>query len=637
MRSIDMEILNELKDEDIKILCQNADLNQMMTPIKQNGKQYAKYTAQLGRLDKKSVLVKKNLPRLAFDLYKKGDVNYLKFFEMTALNMKKMFKTMLQECMGVNVEPQDIQDFSISDYKKLFSELLKSHGQIMDFDLFFLQTRMYGIIINDDMKAEIINEWKYLKELDSVRKEVIDIQKEETKKKEDELRDEIACQKYKLKNEIREIQSEVTHLNCEVDSKQKTIVLLMQENESVRYEAKQQQSVIKNKDDEIKRLRRKQEETQADFDDISAKIYAKTKDIYSEVQTIWQVENEEKLKEIKELEHKIAQYMDTLQELQLKSNQQEIRVEEWDEYIESYFSKIDQKIIEHKIESLLYQKGKCISEEVAVTSEDTIQSGTLYIQKGYKVIEFEECADYEDYIEIVETNLSSVGDKMPIGTINDCFNAAIDAGLHPLICGFGARQFALALTAARYAEKSEIISVPMGFNSTQELANAISYAQTDSIIIEDAFGTMNENLLLPILRDSNGKKVVFTAESTEDLKYLQKHFYNYIQLLVTDKRMIVKTHKFIYSYADRLFSEKVYSEKEQGHKLARQVFEYIGMSSSYVLTRGNVLCELLAESKDNSKDDALQKLIITELKWILVEEQHDKLNEILLLMGISSH
>ena len=112
---------------------------------------------------------------------------------------------------------------------------------------------------------------------------------------------------------------------------------------------------------------------------------------------------------------------------------------------------------------------------------------------------------------------------------------------------------------------------------------------------------------------------------------MQKHFYNYIQLIVFDRRVNLKTNNFVYYDSDRLFSKSVYTGKEQGHKIARQIFDYIGMSNSYVLTRGNVLCELLAKNPDQLENDALCIIFITELKWIIDEEQYRKLEELIQL------
>lgn len=627
MNSMDENILNELTDEDIQILCKNADLDMMMAPIKYNGKQYAKYVAQVGRLDKKSVLAQKNLPRIAFELYRKGDRKYYEIIAITAENTKKLLKKMLNEFMGNKVKPQDLQVFTIDDYKKLFAEVVKSADASLDLDLFFLQIRMYAINISGEMRAELKNEWSRWEEIRSFIKELLNKEKEEAEKKETELSKLFTREKEELKNKVAELQKEINLLQVDIDSKNIDIAALISKNESMYNEEKRQVDVIKSKDTEIDELKLKLNEVKENFSDINEKLNTKENDIYREVQALWQKENEKKLNESKKLEDKIFQYLKNINELEERSERLKSKIKEWDGYIETYFDKIDQKIIEHSIDSILYQKCCGSFSEVAAVSGNIVKSSPLYIEKGYKVANAKECKDYEEYIEIVETNLSIAGDKMQDSIMSDCFNSAIDAGLHPLICGFGARHIALALIAARYAEKSEIISLPVGFNNTQELVTLLSNVQTNSIIIEDAFGTMNENLLLPILRDTNGKIVILTTESTESLKYLQKHFYNYIQLIAIDRYTNSRVDDFTYSNADKLFNKQFYSGNERGHKLARFIFNGIGADSAYVLRRGNILCELIDENKGNSEEEALNKLFMTELKWINNEEDAGVIEE----------
>lgn len=626
MNSMDENILNELTDEDIQILCKNADLDMMMAPIKYNGKRYAKYVAQVGRLDKKSVLAQKNLPRIAYELYRKGDRKYYEIIAITAENMKKLLKKMLNEFMGNKVKPQDLQVFTISDYKKLFAEVVKS-SDTFDLDLFFLQIRMYAINISDEMREELKNEWSRWEEIRSFIKELLNKEKEEAEKKETELSKLFTREKEELKNKVAELQKEINLLQVDIESKNIDITALISKNESMYNEEKLQVDVIKSKDTEIDELKLKLNEVKENLSNINEKLNTKENDIYIEIQDLWQKKNEKKLNESKKLEDKIFQYNTNIKELEERSERLKSKIKEWDGYIETYFDKIDQKIIEHNIDSILYQKYCGSFSEVAAVNGNIVKSSPLYTEKGYKVANAKECKDYEEYIEIVETNLSIAGDKMQDNIMSDCFNSAIDAGLHPLICGFGARQIALALIAARYAEKSEIISLPVGFNNTQELVTLLSNVQTDSIIIEDAFGTMNENLLLPILRDTSGKIVILTAESTESLKYLQKHFYNYIQLITIDRYINSRVDDFTYSNADKLFNKNFYSGNERGHKLARFIFNGIGADSAYILRRGNVLCQLIDENKYNSEEEALSKLFMTELKRINNEENIGEIEE----------
>ena len=59
VRKINTDLLDFLSDDDIKVLIQSFDLKWMLGPLKQNSKNYSKYISQLGRLDSRSMMVKK--------------------------------------------------------------------------------------------------------------------------------------------------------------------------------------------------------------------------------------------------------------------------------------------------------------------------------------------------------------------------------------------------------------------------------------------------------------------------------------------------------------------------------------------------------------------------------------------------
>jgi hypothetical protein len=121
--------------------------------------------------------------------------------------------------------------------------------------------------------------------------------------------------------------------------------------------------------------------------------------------------------------------------------------------------------------------------------------------------------------------------------------------------------------------------------------------------------------------------VIFTSESIEDLVHLQMYYYNYLQLMVCDKHTAIQSNEFLYADANELLTGSVYTGKELGYKLSRQLFEYIGMNNSYVVTRGSVMCNLLAGEK-NTEETALLKLLSTEVKWIIKENEKEKLVEL---------
>ena len=96
MDSINYSLLENLSDDELQVISRNIDLDMLLQPIKQNSKQYARQSSVLGRVEKKSLLVQKNLPNVAYDLFKKNDVNYVKLFAISVKNLKNVLLDIIE-------------------------------------------------------------------------------------------------------------------------------------------------------------------------------------------------------------------------------------------------------------------------------------------------------------------------------------------------------------------------------------------------------------------------------------------------------------------------------------------------------------------------------------------------------------
>lgn len=552
----------------------------------------------------------------------------MKLFAAVARTMKNNFLSLLKECLGEETESKQVKSYSISEYGKLLRQLVNIPGTVVDLEVFYLQAKMNGIYIEDTMRAQIECEWKFVQELECVKKELQNNYKNIFAQRLAEEINEMTLQIDDYKNKNDDLKSINLKLKEDIVSKQKEIDMLKSSNEKTKIELKESQKIVTEIDKEIINLKEQTKELKLTIEGLSEKLREKEEVVFIKIQLKWENENKDKVKENKELDLQITKGREEIIEIENKKKNLESIVLDWNEYIDTYLSKIDYTIIERRIDSILYKNydSKVVSQ-VAATKENTNDTGSLYIMKGNDIKNSANCRDYDQYVDIVENNLLNIGIKNPKGMINDCFNAAINSGLCPLICGYGARELAMALIASKYSEKPEIISMPAGYGNIKELVNAIELSETSTVIVEDVFGRMNEGVILPILRDTFGKTIIFTAESIDDLMHLQMHYFNYLQLIVFDKRINIKTNNFIYADAKEIFSSNIYTGKEKGYKIARQVFDCIGMDYTYILTRGNVMCELLVACMDNTEEDALIKLFTTELKWILGEEKKNKLIE----------
>lgn len=155
MDSINYSLLENLSDDELQVISRNIDLDMLLQPIKQNSKQYARQSSVLGRLEKKSLLVQKNLPNVAYDLFKKNDVNYVKLFAISVKNLKNVLLDIIETGTNGDVTVDKMKSFSCDDYLNLLNELAGQPGNSLDLNLFFVQLKLNDIIITDEVRKGI--------------------------------------------------------------------------------------------------------------------------------------------------------------------------------------------------------------------------------------------------------------------------------------------------------------------------------------------------------------------------------------------------------------------------------------------------------------------------------------------------
>lgn len=522
MKKIDIDLLEKLNNDDIKIIISETKLDMMLAPFKQNSKTYAKYISRLGRLDTKSKMVNANLPGIVYELYNRRDLNIRKLMSIQAQNIRQQIIAVLAEYKTEKLTPES---FSGMDSTRCVEVLLdienKDTNNGVNINLFFLQLKLNAVEIPEQKRNEIKELWGKQKEKEAVEK-----------KRKQELDEALKIVEDSCKNEIELLRNE--------------------------YRTK-----INATELAIRSLEAKTKKQQVDFNDLEDKIEAQKKEMFDISKALSglceKIENQRR-----EFEHILMRGDET-------HNKELIRIREQliDEN-QSLQTQIDFLLDDrHKAEEELKQIKESISAtevQLAILKNDIdnysiecrnvspcVSQGStseqngglrLFTEPGTTVIQKEVCEKYSQYVMAVETNLDIIGYKMSSNrsetALEDFFNAAVDIGLVPLLFGFGARKAAMALIAARYGEIPTIISVPAGYNNVVALSREIDKAETAVVIIEDLFGRMNEEMILPVLRSDIDKQLVFCAESSECLKYTAPYFMNYIQLIKVDPKIPVK-------------------------------------------------------------------------------------------------
>lgn len=146
--------LGELSDEELQTLAKCSDPNLFLYPIQRNNRRYMQYTSLLGNLNKKSPLVQKNLPGIAVKLFRKYDQNFLKAMDVSAKCLVEEFEEFMTQALGHEVTQKELKDFSSRDLINAIEKYIEGHQ--LNIDLLWLQFKLYGVLISDDKKEEVV-------------------------------------------------------------------------------------------------------------------------------------------------------------------------------------------------------------------------------------------------------------------------------------------------------------------------------------------------------------------------------------------------------------------------------------------------------------------------------------------------
>mgnify|MGYP006922140816 FL=1 len=156
-KEISRDILSLLSESDIRILIKSFDLREMLEPFKKNSKTYAKYISRLGRLDTKSVMLKKNLPNVVYELYKKNDINICALISLNANKSKRILLEALEEN---HIKLDYFKENSAPQIVETLITLGGKEESSIDIDLFFVQLKMNKVVIEDTKIVQIKEEWQ---------------------------------------------------------------------------------------------------------------------------------------------------------------------------------------------------------------------------------------------------------------------------------------------------------------------------------------------------------------------------------------------------------------------------------------------------------------------------------------------
>ena len=150
---INFELLALFNEEEINTVCKNADLTLFLIPMKD--KRYTKYAKTLGRLDKKSALVQKLLPGIAFNLFKKDEEPFKAAIAAQLGTYREKFGEAISKCMDPALCVDDIKAYNTKEMEELYFKFLDISATDISTDLFFIFLKLQDIVIEKEARQGI--------------------------------------------------------------------------------------------------------------------------------------------------------------------------------------------------------------------------------------------------------------------------------------------------------------------------------------------------------------------------------------------------------------------------------------------------------------------------------------------------
>lgn len=544
-RNIHFDLLELFSDEEIYIVCNNADLNIFLTAIKE--KKYEKYSKKLGRLDKKSALVQKFLPKIAYDLYKKNEEPFRVAIAVVLHDYKEKFMLTITEYMEPSVDIEAIQNYTCDQLVTFFFDFQGVSTSEIPEDLFFILLKLYGINYPSEEKKAIVEsisqqreeqlkEARHKAEIEDAIKKFAKEKAAEYKEIQDELKRQIKYYKEKYDECLVEkcsVQRALDSLKAQMKYDRREMEAEWKDS----YEKQLEQRMASEEEE----FRARRVEAENLYLELHRRLEVDAESRKRELDTQYQLD-------LEEMKRKLNEKKEVLRiEVQALSDKRETIASEIDELIErkgglelefsklknaedSYFATFEQRIVEKKIERVLFDK-----LGISDSRGDTV----LHMPKGYSIIEasgftcgteygenveciedfIEDCKDninihFDNETEIVATVISALVQRMAIIAVNP-------------VCDYLAEAFSALLDVGMPA----IVNIDYEKNDSLTLATKINKLDSKVILIKGVLDMYDEILFRRLCELCTEKYMFFSISSLKNVRMMSR--------IVTDMAVII--------------------------------------------------------------------------------------------------
>lgn len=607
----DYEYLEKFTEEEMKLACDFC-LEGAINGINHNKKLYKSSLQKIngGNLDKRSKVVRAQLPDLIIRQHKKNDEFCDRIIEQCLKDMGALY---IEEKKQAGFE--DLDTLTDDEYAALYVQI-KGRESTFSHKHFFLMIKITDTEIDQkriDAIGRAIEDSRRKQEEMLARVKEIETEKKKTA---DELSQQFSKEKKKYEKTIDEKNRTIKELQESCESLQKRLDQELKAKDSERTSLVEQwkreyEAELSRVDADVNKYRKdKLREVDAEVGRLKDEKTASVMKVIAHEHEIEERKNQSLREENTSLESERERLEADINELQKKHEDEEKRIKQYELYEESFFSEIEKRMYERKLEDVaLSIRGE---NPPGANSTDAFGKYCIFESESIEVDNVEyRINGIEDLLEDLNDNMSLSFERQKSMEISAIILSAFIERVPIILEKSIVNEVVDDLTGLLTQKTAPTVRV-YGDCNPFEIVDEINKSDSPFLIVDGVLDRFDELLAYDIVHRCYDKFFVFTISDIEDVKRMSKTIHNEFVPLDIDRYSIYVTgrkllgHSMvdlnIHNLLDTDSQENKYDETfsklvNRGIISPSKAKTYTRLINAYnQLISGEDICEILCES-----------------------------------------
>lgn len=646
MKIVDHSLLEQLTDEEIQEMCRFADLDLLLIPMKAHPEFYKKYTKSLGRLEKKSALVQKFLPKYAFDLYEKGDERYMDAIALIAKNLKENFARILLESFEPVVTIEEIKKYSSEDYEVLYKKILDISATEISFTMFFVFLKLNEITFTEDEQHQLVHNLQKVVDLHELEEKLSCEKDRELKKKEKELLSVFEQEKSHFQKELSKCQKELVDAKKRekqyADELEQIKKRQEQEKRSLLSETlKKVEEEANNRKSELDReLNEYRKDRINEINDICDKKYldkdAEINKLIENQENAFILRKQEIQDSIDSMNQTKNEIVDTIKSLTQEEEKRKIDLNNLKQQEQDFYLQLDQRALAHRLDELIFGEQKLETDEKKEQKICLEQNAVSVHRKNA----FSQSAEESEYVEKLVDFGEDLIDNISLNFDNSTEISAII--ISALLNGKAlivedSIGVLLSESVSALIDAETPIIIEGVATSKDSLVKTINALDEKVIFVEGLLDDYNEIVFENLCRECNEKYLVFGISDMRNIKLFSKNLFNYALVLEVESELQFPQSDNILVGKHDISQYRLNFDSKLCHNYYNKYFRQL-VANGIMNRRTSVDFSMLLQTyfyfiSSNTLGEMIKKSILKCCDFVMDDEDIDK-KEILIKSGV---